>query len=197
MRTMQRAFSRAGYELKYSEGYNPHPQISISLPLSVGTASLCEVMDFKLKKEENLSELPGRLSAQMPEGIEVYDAYEAERKASELKWLEIEGIFEYDSRDAVEMVSKLRSFFDCGHMIISKKTKKGMGEMDICPAIKLLNFKAEGGDVKLHGIISAQAPTLNPELIADALRQKAPEIAPDFAKFIRTEAYDCQMNVFR
>ena len=37
MRTMQRVFARAGLELKYSEGFNPHPQISIALPLSVGT----------------------------------------------------------------------------------------------------------------------------------------------------------------
>ena len=27
MHTMQRAFNRAGYHLKYSEGFNPHPQI--------------------------------------------------------------------------------------------------------------------------------------------------------------------------
>ena len=36
MQTMQRAFARAEYDLKYSEGFNPHPQISILLPLSVG-----------------------------------------------------------------------------------------------------------------------------------------------------------------
>ena len=34
MQTMQRAFSRAGFALKYTEGYNPHPLISIALPLS-------------------------------------------------------------------------------------------------------------------------------------------------------------------
>ena len=36
MRTMQRTFKRAGYALKHSEGFNPHPIISILLPLSVG-----------------------------------------------------------------------------------------------------------------------------------------------------------------
>ena len=71
MRTMQRAFLRAGYPLKYSEGFNPHPQISIALPLSVGTASRCEVMDFKLKQDADLTELPARLTAVMPEGIRV------------------------------------------------------------------------------------------------------------------------------
>ena len=58
MATMQRAFARAGLELKYSEGFNPHPLISILLPLSVGTASRCELMDFRLRQDAELSALP-------------------------------------------------------------------------------------------------------------------------------------------
>ena len=90
MHTMQRAFNRAGLPLKYSEGFNPHPQIAIALPLSVGTGSLCEIMDFKLKGEANLQELPERLTAVMPEGIRVLEAYEPQRKVAELKWLQVE-----------------------------------------------------------------------------------------------------------
>ena len=54
MSTIQRAFSRAELPLKYSEGFNPRPQISIALPLSVGTGSLCEILDFKLKDDTDL-----------------------------------------------------------------------------------------------------------------------------------------------
>ena len=50
MAAMQRAFARAELPLKFSEGFNPHPQISILLPLSVGTASVCELMDFRLSR---------------------------------------------------------------------------------------------------------------------------------------------------
>ena len=39
MRVMQRAFLRAGCRMKYSEGFNPHPILSVCLPLSVGAAS--------------------------------------------------------------------------------------------------------------------------------------------------------------
>ena len=63
MHTMQRVFSRAGFELKYSEGFNPHPQISVVLPLSVGTGSLCELMDFRLAAEADLAAMPARLTA--------------------------------------------------------------------------------------------------------------------------------------
>ena len=197
MQTMQRAFSRAGYELKYSEGFNPHPQISIALPLSVGTASLCELMDFKLRDEAELSPLPARLSAALPEGLEVTDCYEPTRKAALLKYLRVSGLFEYDVRDVEEMAQALRSFYSAGEIVIAKKTKRGMGETDIKPAIREISFEAKEKSAELEAVISAQEPTLNPELLAQALRQLAPDLAPDFAKFTRLEIYDKNMELFR
>ena len=197
MHTMQRAFSRAGYELKYSEGFNPHPQISIALPLSVGAESVCEIMDFRLRQVADPKEIPARLTAVMPEGIEVSECYEQMRKVAELKYLEIEGAFEYDDADTEEMAARLREFFAADEIVITKKTKRGMGESDIKSAIRSIEFLPMDGQVRIKAVISAQEPTLNPELLADALRQKAPEIAPDFAKFRRIETFDAQMKVYR
>ena len=201
MHTMQRAFNRAGYHLKYSEGFNPHPQIAIALPLSVGTASLCEIMDFKLKEDPELGELPERLTAVMPEGIRVTEAYEFTRKVAELRWLHVEGFFEYDERDPGEMEEALRSFYERESIVITKKTKRGMGETDIRPGIRALGFEARKEDgqagVWVEAVISAQEPTINPELLAEALRQLQPEIAPDFARFTRIETYDAEMKVYR
>ena len=197
MHTMQRAFSRAGYELKYSEGFNPHPQISIALPLSVGASSYCEVMDFRLKIDEDLSQMPARLSAVMPEGIEVLEVYEFTRKASEIKWLAIEGLFEYDNRDYAIAAEALKKFYEQESIVITKKTKRGMGESDIKPAIKSIEFAPSDRGVELKAVISAQEPTLNPELLAEALRQLDKDLAPDFAKFTRTEIFDANMNVFK
>lgn len=197
MQTMQRAFSRAGYELKYSEGFNPHPQISIALPLSVGMASLCEIMDFKLKDDVCLEELPERLTNVLPEGIEVIEAYEQQRKVAQLKWLEIEGVFEYDARDASEMLQALEGFYAGEEIVIEKKTKRGFGQTDIRPAIKQISFSVMPGGVLVKALVSAQEPTLNPELLAAALRQKAPELAPDFAKFTRIDCYDAMLQLYR
>ena len=197
MHTMQRGFSRAGYELKYSEGFNPHPIISIILPLSVGCSSVCELMDFRLKQECRLDRLPVELTAVMPEGIEAIEAYEPLRKAAELKWLAIEGIFEYDNRSAADMAPELIKFFAQDEIIVTKKTKRCMVEFDVKSAIKVIAFNADGNNVKVNAVISAQEPTLNPELLTEALRLKAEEIAPDFAKYTRTETYDCDMTVYR
>jgi len=197
MHTMQRAFARAGYELKYSEGFNPHPQISIALPLSVGHSSLCELMDFKLVGDVDISELPAKLSAVMPEGIKVLDCYEPEHKPALLKYLEIEGEFEYDDRDLNKMCAALAEFFSAEEIVISKKTKRGMGESDIKPGIKSISFELAEDCVKLRAVISAQEPTINPNLLADALTQKAPELAPDFARFKRVETFHANMEIYR
>lgn len=197
MHTMQRGFSRAGLSLKYSEGFNPHPQIAIALPLSVGMASECEIMDFRLVEDTDLSTLPQRLTAAMPEGIEILEAYELQRKPAELKWLKVRGVFEYDERDSAEMAEKLTEFYKQEEIVIIKKTKRGMGKTDILPAIHCISFSPCTGGVAVEAVVSAQEPTLNPELLADALRQKAPELAPDFAKFIRIETYDAAFQVYR
>ena len=197
MATMQRAFSRAGFPLKYSEGFNPRPQISIALPLSVGCASLCEIMDFQLLNEVDITALPARLNAVMPEGVTVLEIYEPTRKNVELKWLAVEGVFEYDDRQVDIMQEQLRAFFDRESIVVEKKTKRGFGETDIRPSIREISFEAGDDGVRVSAVISAQNPTLNPELLCAALRALAPEIAPDFAKFTRVETYDEKMSVFR
>lgn len=197
MRTITRVFLRAECRLKYSEGFNPHPNISIALPLSVGCESVCEILDFKMLEDMPCEEIKSRISDQFPEGIEVIDVYEMQRKVKEIKWLRISGVFEYDERDAAQMAEKLNEFYAAESIVITKKTKRGMGESDIRPAIKEISFEASGRDVILSAVISAQEPTLNPELIADALRQLKPEYAPDFAKFRRLEIFDENMEIFR
>ena len=195
MTTMQRAFARAGLELKYSEGFNPHPLISILLPLSVGTASVCELMDFRLRGDTELDTLPDRLTAALPEGIRVLEVYPSERKSVQLKWLEVSGSFEYDS--GAPEKEELEAFFRQPEIVIEKKTKRGIGMTDIRTAIERIAFAEERENILVQTRISAQEPTLNPELLAVALRQLRPDLAPDFAEFTRLETYDSDMRVYR
>ena len=197
MRTMYRVFQRAGYRLKHSEGFNPHPILSILLPLSVGVSSGCELMDFQLESEADLAEMPERLTDAMPEGLRALEVYEAQRKAKELKWLSITGTLEYDTADAAQMRDGLQRFFAQEAIVIRRKTKRGEGESDIAPAIRSVGFSAGDRCVELSAVISAQDPTLNPEHLISALRQHVPELTPDFAEFHRREIYDAGMKVFR
>ena len=197
LRTMQRAFLRADMPLKYSEGFNPHAQLAFALPLSVGASSFCELLDFKLNGFMELSEIPYRLNKALPEGIEALEVYESENKFKNIKWLDVEGIFEYDDRSPADMLPELMDFFAQDSIVIQKKTKSGINAADIAPGIRSITFETEKGCVKLKAVISAQEPTLNPELFPSALEQLAPELRPDFASFTRLQVYDSDMGIFR
>ena len=135
-------------------------------------------------------------------GIRVTGAYPAERKGAQLKWLDVQDTLEYDR--GAPAPQELQAFFAQEALVIEWKTKRGMGLSDIRPAIDRIAFAATdpgGGEdpavITLRASISAQEPTLNPELLISALRQLRPELAPDFAEFTRLETYDAEHNIFR
>jgi len=197
MHTIQRAFSRTGYELKYSEGYNPRPVISILMPLSVGTASECELMDFKLARDYDIEKMPGVLNSSLPEGIEVLEVFEPVKKAAYLKWLRVRGIFEYDSADTTDVLTRLESFFSSETIMVNKHGKKGPVDVNIVPGISGIEFYPVSGGIGVEAVLSAQEPTINPDLLPEALRQNLPELAPDFVKCTRIAFYTSEMEPFR
>lgn len=197
MHTFHRVFLRAGYPLKHSEGFNPHPILSIAVPLSVGHGSECEVMDFTLVQDEvNTAEMAIDLNDALPEGIRVLEPYVPETKASIIKWLRVSGRLEYDSNFAGELTGPLTAFYARTELPVSRKTKRGEGVIDIVPYVKDMMVNTDGEDVRLEATVSVNEPTINPELLVKALQQNAPELAPDFAEFTRLEIFTENMEVF-
>lgn len=188
MRTMQRVFSRAGVQLKYSEGFNPHAKISIILPLTVGTRSLCEYMDFSLAADEDLKALPSRLNPFMPEGIEALEAYEVPGKGAELRWLHITGRMT-GGRDA----AFYNEFFSRPEILVTRRSKKGERVDNIAAMISRAQFTDAPEGVLADLVIHAQEPTLNPDVMMTALGEDAPE----YFVFTRVEAFKEDMTPFR
>lgn len=69
MRLWERAFRRAGMELAYSEGFSPHPRISLAAPLAVGVTSVAELMDVFLSRRITDDIFVQKVSPQLPGGI--------------------------------------------------------------------------------------------------------------------------------
>ena len=69
MRLWERAFRRAGLALAYSEGFSPHPRISLAAPLSVGMTSQAEVMDVVLYRWMSPHAFTSQVAGQLPEGV--------------------------------------------------------------------------------------------------------------------------------
>ena len=75
MRLWQRALNRAGISLAYSEGFNPHPRISLAAPLAVGVTSEAELMDIMLTKPASPHFFADSISQQLPPGIEILQVH--------------------------------------------------------------------------------------------------------------------------
>ena len=84
MRTFQRVFPRAGLSIKHSNGFHPHPILSIVLPLPVGQSSECEILDFESVEESTGEGVAEALNTGMPAGLRVLDCYGVTRPVREM-----------------------------------------------------------------------------------------------------------------
>ena len=98
MRVFQRAFKRAGLNLKHTQGFSPRAMVSIALPLSLGSGSRCEILDYELVDQDvSHEEVEMRLNRALPDGIRVREAYDSDRKIKHLTHLDVSIGLEYDA----------------------------------------------------------------------------------------------------
>ena len=75
VRAFPRMLRRVGLPLFYSEGFRPLPKLTFGPALPVGTASLCEHVDVRLRADEHpdLNRLCARLNDAAIDGIEFFE----------------------------------------------------------------------------------------------------------------------------
>ena len=199
-RFLHMALNRTGLPIKYSEGFNPHPFVSIALPLSVGYSSQCEILEFGLVGGATYEEVPAKLTAAMPEGIIIHSCYPAERKLKELADLNYIMNFEYPGGRPQQAETAMQELLGRESMVVRKKSnksKKGYTEVDLIPLIKSWNLECQSDSMTLDAVLSAQNPGLNPELLRAAFCESYPEFTPDFVTFHRREVLDADGKPFR
>lgn len=158
MRTFQRAFIRAGVRLRHSEGFNPHPKMSIALPLQLGCESVCEVLDASLL--DGPEELSGALNAALPEGIRVLGVGEPGRPVRDIAFTEWRLRF-----SSPEEAQRAQEALSLPSLTVEKKTKRGIGTLDIAP--HLLVLSGEGQEVQVR--LRADSPNVNTGDVRKAL----------------------------
>ena len=199
MRVFQRAFKRAGLPLTHTQGFNPRPSVSIALPLSVGTQSHCELLDFDLDGEDvSCDEICSRLNSALIDGVQVLAVYEAGRKLRELALMACSVTVEYDLPLAAGAVEQIKQLFTSRQLIVPKKTKNGMQDQDIIPMIRSLSVnQLSQNQLELNALICCQNPTLNPMQMVAAIELYLPQLTPDHSCCCRLELYDNNEEIFR
>ncbi len=176
-RTMKSALLRAGIPVWYTEGFNPHPKMVFSLPLSIGTESVCEFMDIKITEEMSHEEIKRRLSGALTSDMAITEVYSPKMKFQEIAYAlyEITPYGEYDL-----------SPLEAENVMITKRSKKGEVTIDIKDRIKSVEKKNN----KLLMILSADTERfLNPDHLM------ALTGCEDY-RIIRKEIYTEKMQLF-
>ena len=199
MRLFQRAFKRAGLNLKHTQGFNPRPSVSIALPLSVGVESACELLDFDLEGQTlSCDGICEKLNCALVDGIRVLEVYENGRKIRDLALLDCAVDLEYDRGVDEGAAEYIAALFQRSCLEVEKKSKNGMTRQDIIPMIRSLSVtQIDGNTLQIRGRICCQNPTLNPMQLYAAVENYLPEWKPDFVKCRRIEVYDGNGTVFR
>ncbi len=197
MRTFQRSLKRAGVDVKHTEGFNPHPYISIALPLSLGYNGECEFFDMVVLDDMSCEEIVSRLNEALPEGIEAVKAYEGGRPVREIAYSEYEISLEYDRGVSEDLKKALKELFTREEIVVVKKSKRGETETNIVPMIKKAEIIPYLDKVVIRCILAAGNTSLNPEYIVKAIEKYIPERKPDFAEFTRKNVLTETLEDFR
>ena len=199
MRLFQRAFKRADLPLTHSQGFNPRPSVSIAMPLSVGTESLCELLDFELEGEEvPCEDIMRRLNAVLVKGVKVHACCKNGRKVKELALLRCRLALHYDAGVAHDAPQRIMELFAQSSLSVEKKSKNGPVQQDIIPMIRSLCVcGVDDNKITLEALVCCQNPSLNPMQIVAAIETYLPELRPDHATCRRMEIYDVNEKVFR
>ena len=85
LRLWQRALHRAEITVAYSEGFSPHPRISLAAPLPTGVTGQAELMDILCTKWVSPHFFTATVSQQLPPGIEILQVYQVALTMSSLQ----------------------------------------------------------------------------------------------------------------
>lgn len=196
LRAMQRAIRRSGIPAKYSEGFNPHMQMTFALPLSLGMESLCETMDVKVEDTVTDIEMKEKLNAVLPEGLFVTRVAEPEMKAGAIRWGEYE-IRLYFPDAWEERAEKMRVRLEQPELTAVKETKKTTRVLNLKEFIHDITVTADNGCVKVVAVLPAGGENnINPGLLGQALCGAAYMMA-EHTSIIRRRLMDAQFIDFR
>lgn len=171
-RVFSRAFARSKINLYYTEGFNPHPYMSFSLPLSLGVESLCENVDIRILDDISNEEIKERMNESLPIGIRVVDVYDDFMDSSKIVFSDYVYKFEFiDNETALE---RIKSVLEADEIMAQKKGKKGkrriLKETNIKEFIDKYNISIRDNQIILNvRLLAGPEKNLNPSLLFDTI----------------------------
>jgi radical SAM-linked protein len=157
-RIWERALRRAELPVAYTEGFSPRPRLAFGLALPTGHESVGEYLDVDLRRTVAVDELPGRLSAVLPDGMVCLGALDLAGGARSLqqdvtvcRWeIELEAV----DRDAAAEATE--AALASPELLVTRSRKGRDGIDDVRPAILALAVVGQG---EAGSVVAAEVAT--------------------------------------
>jgi radical SAM-linked protein len=181
VRMFHRAVRRSGLPMSFSNGFNPHPVMTVAMPLSVGVTSDCEFMKIGFEGEFSENEIKSALNRALPPGFEILRAQKVCAKELDFSKLDrAEYIAEAELKTAY--TPDIENFLKNEKILVMKKSKSGIKEADIKPYIYDLKVTEQDGVFITLSMVTAAGNNYNlkPETVIDAIKNYQPDFEAVF-----------------
>jgi radical SAM-linked protein len=165
VKLLERAFRRGNLPMIYSQGYNPHPNISSALPLSVGIESLYEVYEVDFE-DFNFQEFIDNQQKYLPVGIHIFDIKISDDKDSLMSKVYY-CTYRINFDNMKESKVKLLDFLSQNEFLIEKENKKGK--------INLVDIRSLVVDMRIEEnyvvttLMAGSKQNLNPTVLIESI----------------------------
>lgn len=172
-RAVQRGLRRSGLPVAYSNGFNPHIQVTFASALSTGACGKREIMDVKMAEAVEASTFLKKMNEAMPPEMQLseariiddrHPALMASLKAADYQ---IQILTEEFAEILIHAIPQMLAQEE---IVTVRKTKSGMKDTDIKPLI--LGLKSEG-DTLYTRLVLTEKEACKPNMLISALRQAA------------------------
>lgn len=165
-RLFRRTIKSSGYKIIYSQGFNPHPKMSIAQPLSLGYEGLEEYLEIELDTNLDTALIKDNINNHLPDGLDVTMVKKLSADTKSLASLTTLASYSVDFSEANVSFSEddVNKFISQENILGTrrhKKTKK-MIEVQIKEKIKSMHLENE---ILKFTIDCGSKSNLNPETL--------------------------------
>lgn len=165
-RLFRRTIKSCGYKIIYSQGFNPHPKMSIAQPLSLGYIGLQEYMEIELDSDIDPDLIKDNINDQLPDGVKITRVKKLSDDIKSISALTVYAEYSIDFSETDIFLSNnmINQFLSQEEIYGKRRQKKTKKIIEVPIKDKIRSMAVEDGLLKFV-VDCGSNSNLNPEIL--------------------------------